>query len=1521
MKIMKRSLSVLLSVLMIVSLFGVVSFNVSAVTSGITGDCSWVLDDDGTLIISGEGCMGDTYLWDCSKIVTVIINEGVTNIGNYAFASCNNLISISFAESVTSIGSSAFAYCTKLTDVILPSQMLSLGSYSFYGCEHLENIYIPKEVTSIGQDSFSNCKRLTSISLPSKITSIQGELFRFSENLESVTISSKVATIEPDAFFGCNSLNNVYYLGESEKWDQIRISNGNDQLNVANRHYLSESGVTGECNWYYFSNTGSLVVSGNGRIGEYGDLLDVPWNSIRDQIKTINIQYGVTSIGSCSFLLCESLTGVTLPNSVTSICDRSFKFCTSLTSLTIPDSVVSIGDDAFEDCSSLVNIRIPDNVKNIGDYAFCECTNLTSITVGKGVTSIGNGAFVACSNLKSIVVDNDNSYYSSIDGNLYNKDKTEFVQYAIGKTDTSYTIPDSITSIGNGAFYGCKSITSVTIPDSVKSINENAFFSCANLKNVYYLGTVESWNNISIGQYNTVLTNATIHYLDNEKPTCSITSTNNIASSQIATLSLSDNVGIAGYYWGTNSSYSSNSYTSTSSTSVTKTISSSGTYYLTAKDTSGNISDTKSITFYSLNLNANGGTLASGTPSPVLTESGNSFTPDTPTRSGFEFVGWNTSSTATTGSKTITPASNDRTYYAIWKDVTKPTCSITSTKNIASSQTATLLLSDNVGIAGYYWGQNPNYKNNKYVATSQNTVETIVSEEGYYYLTAVDTNGNISNTYNTVFYEIKLNADGGSCTPNSIIAKNGDTIKLPIPQKENYEFEGWVYNDGSNDKTRYEITAVSFNTILKAKWSDKTEPTCSISSTNNLASSQTVTLSLSDNVGIAGYYWGIDSNYNNNDYTATQSSGVTKTITAYGTYYLTAKDTSGNVSETKSITFYGSNLNANRGTLASGTPTFVLTANGYSFVPATPTRDGFEFVGWNTSSTSITGSKTVTPASNITYYAVWKDITKPTCSIRSTNNLASAQIVEMALEDNVGIAGYYWGSDSNYINNTYSSFSSSDTSVNLGYDDFSSTGTYYLTAKDTSGNVSETRSITFYKTTLNPNDGVLASGTPSTVLTASGNSFTPNNPTKSNHRFIGWSTLSSATTGSSTITPLANATYYAIWEKINESTTPSSETEPTSPSSSETNPTNPTEPTQPSSETDPGTEATEPTATKTTVTASIDESTIYVGNTTQIRASIKNGIGKTTFTSSNTKVATVSSNGVVTGIGKGSAIITVTNNGVSANVSINVLSNVTIPTETVQTTVNASISKTKIYVGETTLVSVSLTNGQGETSFKSNNTKVATVASNGTVTGKRAGKAIITVTNNGVQDSVTVTVLANTPQKQTITAKSYTKTYGAKRFSLGAKTSGNGKLSYKTSNKKVVSVSSKGKVTIKGCGKATITIKAAATSKYKAATKKISITVKPGKVKLTSRKIYTENGIHKVKQKFVQQNNCDGYELHVSLNSSFSPFVNYKYAKTRKDFIITSKTSGVKYYARFRAYKKIGKKTYYGKWTKVSFKI
>ena len=469
-----------------------------------------------TYISNGTFC-------ECSSLTSVNIPDSVISIDSQAFLSCSRLTSVGIPDNVTYIGLQAFGFCSRLTSITIPDSVTNIGLDAFNGCDQLTiygakgseaekyatqhsipfiveeasksipasdftfhtlsastcevtgytgsdmEIVIPstdsygRTVVAIGDWAFYNCNILTGVTIPASITSIGDNAFEYCNDLTSITIPNSVTSIGKYAFYNCKNLtsvtipNSVTNIGEltfsmCESLTSIDVSSDN-------RNYCSIEGVL-------FNKAKTELVQYP--VGLHG---------------TYVIPNSVNEIGDRAFEECSGLTSITIPNSVTSIGAWAFEGCSGLTDITIPESVTSIGDKAFAFCNDLTNLTISDGVISIGTSAFEWCKRLTNVTIPSSVTSIGEEAFSDCSDLITINVSSENSAYCSVDGVLFNKTKTELVQFPAGRMGP-YTIPDDVTRIGSHAFFGCEYLTDVTIPNSIKSIGDSAFCFCYALTDV-----------------------------------------------------------------------------------------------------------------------------------------------------------------------------------------------------------------------------------------------------------------------------------------------------------------------------------------------------------------------------------------------------------------------------------------------------------------------------------------------------------------------------------------------------------------------------------------------------------------------------------------------------------------------------------------------------------------------------------------------------------------------------------------------------------------------------------------------------------------------------------------------------------------------------------------------------------------------------------------------------------------------------------------------------------------------------
>lgn len=253
---------------------------------------------------------------------------------------------------------------------------------------------------------------------------------------------------------------------------------------------LTGSGTCGtDASWEYYAETGELRILGSGDMWDYSS--SAPWVNYADQITTVSIGSGITSIGRRSFADCSVLSDISIANTVERIGESAFSSCTSLETIEIPSSVQSLGRCSFLWCSSLSNITLHEGLIEIGEAAF-QCDGLTELSIPASVTNIGDGVFVGCESLTQINVVQGNAVYSSSDGVLYDKDRHTLLQYPCGKMDVSFSIPETVQTIGVSAFHSAKALTSLVIPDSVITIESGAFAYCASINSIYVPSSVTS---------------------------------------------------------------------------------------------------------------------------------------------------------------------------------------------------------------------------------------------------------------------------------------------------------------------------------------------------------------------------------------------------------------------------------------------------------------------------------------------------------------------------------------------------------------------------------------------------------------------------------------------------------------------------------------------------------------------------------------------------------------------------------------------------------------------------------------------------------------------------------------------------------------------------------------------------------------------------------------------------------------------------------------------------------------------
>ena len=449
------------------------------------------------------------------KLKKVTVPGSVYGTDN-AFFSCSALTDVTLSEGVKAIEQFCFANCVSLKDVRLPDSVQYVGRTAFGDCRRMENIILPASVRKVDESVFYKCSVLSSITFMNPQCSIDRDIFGESEYSGSITgyTGSTAEAFANENGFPFRS------LGEFE-----------DPKNLQDGESISYS-LNG-INYKVYNDHAEMVgINGNAVGSSHLFVLEEVWgqpvtiiasnvaSNAKSWLTAIDLPDSVTEIQNSAFSGCSKLKSVKFPANLQTLRYGAFME-SGLESAELPDSLSIIGDMAFYGCSSLKNVSLPDNLQQLGCDAFAECGLKGAVTIPANCQSIDLGAFVSCPGLTAINVSPLNEYYTSSYGVLYNKQMTELYQIPGGYSDTSYYLPDSVTKIHKEAVSRCNnlvyfnisensqlrviddyafsestSLKTIRIPDTVTSLGSGAFMDCKGLFSVRLsanIGRISSW--------------------------------------------------------------------------------------------------------------------------------------------------------------------------------------------------------------------------------------------------------------------------------------------------------------------------------------------------------------------------------------------------------------------------------------------------------------------------------------------------------------------------------------------------------------------------------------------------------------------------------------------------------------------------------------------------------------------------------------------------------------------------------------------------------------------------------------------------------------------------------------------------------------------------------------------------------------------------------------------------------------------------------------------------------------------
>ncbi len=495
------------------------------------------------IIPSNVETMGESAFVACVALETVTFedNSPLKELPVTCFQNCRSLKTVNFGKNsvLETVGRAAFVNCTSLESITLPETLKTIGDSAFESCTSLKNVTIPKNVVSVGKSAFCKCESLENFAVDSANTAFTSDNWGVLYNKAKTaiiaypagnkrpvyTIPAYITNVAESAFMGAIYLEDVSWLNPQTKFGISTFSYCTNLYRVT-----IPEGTTSLADWMFnacYSLTDvklpdSLTWLGAGVFHwctalEYVEIPDsitfIPSNAYKEcyRLKTVVLPETLTEIGANAFSRCFALENINIPEKVGVIGNTAFYQCYSLKEFVFPERVMNVETDVLRYCHGLESVTFSDDTLQIYSGALEDCRSLESVNVPRRVFRLPGTVFASCVSLEQINIDPDNkNIVTDENGVVYSGDGETLYYYPAAKAGSVFTVPDTVTTVGAGAFISAQNLASVVIPASVTAVADRAFEGY-NIRDIYFAGTQEQWAAFAVAD-DEALKNVTVHF-------------------------------------------------------------------------------------------------------------------------------------------------------------------------------------------------------------------------------------------------------------------------------------------------------------------------------------------------------------------------------------------------------------------------------------------------------------------------------------------------------------------------------------------------------------------------------------------------------------------------------------------------------------------------------------------------------------------------------------------------------------------------------------------------------------------------------------------------------------------------------------------------------------------------------------------------------------------------------------------------------------------------------------------------